>query len=82
MESHKGMRCVGSFKMVTCPCGVSREFPNKKTSDLFMKLHAKKCDQMNVKDRDVGYISRNAILNRTINEYELGYGVIDSNPRY
>jgi hypothetical protein len=80
-DSQKGMRCIGSFKRIECPCGATREFPNKKAMDLFMKLHAKKCDRMNVNSRDIGYVSRNIRLNRTINEYMLGKGLIESNPR-
>jgi hypothetical protein len=57
----------------------------KKTMDLFVRLHSKKCDFMRegMKDenRIQGYLSRNVGLNRTINRYYLGEGLVESNPR-
>jgi len=84
-DPQKGMRCVGTFKIVECPCGMRREYKTKKTMDLFVKLHSKKCDRMKQgmsdENKIQGYVSRNVRLNRVINRYELGEGLVESNPR-
>jgi len=79
------MRFAGKFKRVVCPCGEIREFPNEKVMNLFMKLHSKNCermrDGMKAENRVIGTISKNLRLNRIINHYELGVGLVESNPR-
>ena len=85
MDRPKKMRYAGGIKAVDCPCGVIREFPNEKVMNLFMKLHSKNCERMRegmkAENRIIGSVSKNIRLNRVINRYELGVGLVESNPR-